>query len=47
MREKGFARHALAGAKQGIPELAGAVGKAGYIHSISPAADADGRIITL
>jgi len=37
MREQCFVRHALTGAEQGIPELAGAVGKAGYIHSITPA----------
>jgi len=37
MRDQCFVRHALAGAEQGIPELAGAVGKTGHIHSITPA----------
>ena len=34
MGKQGFARDMLAGAEQGIPELAGAVGKAGYHHGL-------------
>jgi hypothetical protein len=46
MEKKCLTREAFAGAEQGIPELEGGVGKTGNIHSISPAEDADGRIIT-
>ena len=42
-----LAREALVGSKQGIPELAGTIGQAGYHHGNTPAEDADRRIITL
>jgi hypothetical protein len=40
MRKESFARDGLARAEQGIPKLTGAVGKAGYIHGMTPAARA-------